>query len=534
MVKIKSGSTVLFVLTVGAGLVRISGSDVVRHPTGAGANFDVGQIVHGRLVGAAADDTSSGDGKFLTRTGVYLSESVTIDEKFTVQLTLGGLFFYAQPDRVDKPEYRFVQFGNGVGQAQAIYTFGSVDDPAGKLRAGLFPIKYNPDSKNLGEYLYRSGTYPALIYTGGWSYLNSASYMGQGLQLTWNTLDGALVHDLSMTMERDLQPNLDFSPAYNLRWMPAAFLEFGAGIIWANGLSLRPSKLSPNVPKNAYVISSGKPLGYGPAGKADMEAPGYALNDPAVLTDPADPRLGQDVDPVGRPGVKYVVAGVFDASDPALAGKPVPGKPGFVYAAIGDAASGDDPLVNGTPRSDIDYYTFQGFKTMARGALDLGAMFGLEQALGKDAFKVYGEVALLGVENQPFYYEKKSERMPVMAGLNIPTFKLLDMLSLEVEYLKSRFRNNQNVVFRKKWPLPLASTEENPAIYDNTPEFTKDDLKWSLFARKQVIEGMNLFFQAASDHQRPIGFEYGPFLADFPATELGGDWYYVMRVEVGI
>jgi hypothetical protein len=264
-----------------------------------------------------------------------------------------------------------------------------------------------------------------------------------------------------------------------------------------------------------------------------MEAPGYALNDPAVLADPHDPRIGQEVDPVARPGVKYVVGGVFDVADPALIGKPVPGKPGFVYAALGEPGSGDDAVVNGTPRSDVDYYTFQGFKTMARASLDFGALFDMEKSMGKDAFKLYGEVALLGVENQPFFYEKRSERMPVMAGMNIPTFRLLDMLSLEMEYRKSRFRNNQNVVFNRKWPIPLTNTEENPAVYD-LPELTKDDLKWSLYARKEVTEGINLFFQAASDHQRPIGFEYGPFLADFPATEFSSDWYYVLRVEVGI
>jgi hypothetical protein len=533
-VRIESSRTVFFSLALVLGGARISGGDVVRHPTGVGASFDVGQIVKGRLVGAASDDTSSGDGQFLQRNGVYLSESVTIDGKLTVQLTLGGLFFYALPERVDKPEYRFVQFGNGVGQAQAAYSFGPVDDPSSVLRAGLFPIKYNSDSKNLGEYLYRSGTYPALIYTGGWSYLNSSNYMGQGVQFTWNAFEGALVHDFTLTMERDLQPNLDFSPGYSLRWKPSPFFEAGAGVVWANGLSLRPSLLMPKVSQNAYVRSSGKPLGYGPAGKADMEAPGYALNDPAVLTDPSDPRLGQDVDPVGRPGVKYVVRGVFDAADPALIGKPVPGKPGFVFAAVGDPSNGEEPLVNGTPRSDVDHYTFRGFKTMARASMNLGAMFGMEAAMGQDAFKLYGELALLGVKNQPFYYEKKSERMPVMAGVNIPTFKLLDMLSFEMEYLKSRFRNNHNVVFNKKWPLPMPNTEENPAVYDNLPELTKDDWKWSLYARKTLTEGMNLTFQAASDHQRPIGFEYGPFLADFPATEFSSDWYYVLRVEVGI
>jgi hypothetical protein len=186
---------------------------------------------------------------------------------------------------------------------------------------------------------------------------------------------------------------------------------------------------------------------------------------------------------------------------------------------------------NGIPGDSLDYYTFKGFKLMSRAAFDMGLLMGM----APEAFKVYGELALLGAENQPFYYDKRSERMPVMFGLDLPTFGLLDMFNFEAEYLKSRFRNNHNVILRKKWPLPLASEAEvlHPEMYD-TAATSRDDWKWSLYARKRVREGITLFGQVASDNQRQIAFENGPWMQDHPATEYTNEWYYIVRVEFGI
>ena len=42
-------------------------------------------------------------------------------------------------------------------------------------------------------------------------------------------------------------------------------------------------------------------------------------------------------------------------------------------------------------------------------------------------------MALIGVKNYPGWYsERPEERMPIMAGFNFPTFKILDVLSIEV------------------------------------------------------------------------------------------------------
>jgi len=496
----------------------VARAELERHPIAVGTNIDFGQIVKGEL------EDSVADGQVITRTGVYLTQSGTFNGRLTLAVSVGGLFWWPLPETAPDFQNRIIRFGPGVGQAQALYAFGKdPEDPFAKLQFGLFPIKYS-GSKNLGEYLYRSGTYPGLLYTGGWSYMNSAAYMAQGLRFTLNTFDGMLVHDFTLTMERDMEPTYDLSPAYILSFKPAPFLELGAGAIWAHGLPLRPdSILAPRKNDNAYVKTTGLPLAYNDT-SGEMGKKHYASTDSRIKPD----------------GDSCLVwnSSCYDAA----------------FVSVTD---------NGIPGELIDYYTFRGVKAMARLSLDFGEMLGLSEMMGENTFKVYGELALLGWKDQPYFYDKKSERMPTMFGLNIPTFKLLDMLSVEVEYRKSRFPNTNFYVYEQMWPLPIKDIGDY-SIYDlDAPRYTdtthfdfqwlesdaghtnpmgfrdkqakeweKDDWKWSVYARKQIIEGLTLYGQVASDHLRHIIYKVRPMYE--PSTLKSSDWYYVLRLEMGI
>jgi len=44
-------------------------------------------------------------------------------------------------------------------EATFMYSLGDLSRPLLKVTVGYFPIKYNMNSRNLGEYLFRSGTY---------------------------------------------------------------------------------------------------------------------------------------------------------------------------------------------------------------------------------------------------------------------------------------------------------------------------------------------------------------------------------------
>lgn len=449
------------------GILATARADLERNPTAIGTSVDMGQIVNGKL-NTSSNKEIRVENQFLTRSGIYLTESGTYNKRLDIAVTVGASFWTPLPE-ADHWMNRTVQGGAGIGQAQARYRFGDPENPTAALQFGIFPIKYNPDAKNLGEYLYRSGTYPGVIYTGGWSYLNSAAYLAQGLRFSMSHLGGKFSHSVTLTMERDLQRNRDLTPGYMFTVKPAEFFEFGAGVVWTHGVPLGgDSSLTPIRCNNAYNVKTKKP----------------------------------------------------------------------VSLANGDACT--DNVSSDT----LGYYSFRGGKAAARMAFNFGTLLGM----GENDFKLYGELALLGIKDYPFYYENKSERMPAMFGFVLPTFRLLDMLGVEFEYRKSKFRNTMSwVMDDAPLPIPLAGATEDYSVYDLTnPRYTEaaadsmakvfqeDDWKWSLYARRQITRGMTVHAQVASDHLRHFGLQIAPIPGYAPATERTKDWYYILRLEFGI
>jgi hypothetical protein len=370
------------------------------------------------------------------------------------------------------------------------------------LQFGLFPHKYS-ESVNLGEYLFRSGTYPGTLYSGGWSYLNSASYLAQGLRLTVPMLGGKLKHEFMLYMERNLQPAHDISPGYMVTYKPVNFFDVGGGVVWSHAISLNSKRLAPKTPANQYSKTRGRPTDgndlpqtyyfgtYDSAGNANPNG-GYDSAGGALVPVPLRPAMGYDS--TGAP--------VTDSTGMAV-----------IYSS---------PCIAGV-KSDCSYYTFKGFKAMARVSLDLGLLTGMQAG----QFKVYSEAALLGIENQPYYYEDKMARMPIMFGVNVPTFGVLDRLAVEAEYLASPFPNSNVEVLQSQIPVPTVS----PFDYD--PDEKKfDEWKWTVHAKRKVVDGVTLYAQAASDHLRHVNYSGIP--AGQTATPKASDWYYVLRIEFGI
>jgi hypothetical protein len=498
-----------------AGAPALIHAELEIHPQNYGATVDYGQIV-------SSSDKALND-QAITRTSAFIASSATWDEKFDINLGVGGLFWYALPEKNFRD--RLLLQGFGVGQAEGVYSFGEAKDPSAKLHMGLFNYKYNPDAMNLGEYLFRSGAYPGFIWTGGWSYVNSASYTAQGFLLNIPTLGGKVSHDIGLYMERNISPTHDLSPAYLLTVKPSSAFEFGAGLVWQNGLSLRgDSVLAPEQRLNAYYKSG--PYANLPLPQADRDRPGYEIGDTAIV--PAgDPRVGQNI-------------------------------PGRYH--LGEPAKYVDAANNGTPNSQLGYYTFKAFKAMARASADLGSFAGMKPS----DFKVYFEWAWLGIQNQPFYYDKPMERMPMMFGLNIPTFGLLDIFNVELEYRKSVFPNTITLPWYKRLPVPIASESDNPLTYresgrqlfiadqvaggqtaadadsaftaglnDKEKAASQNAWHWSVYAKRKLTEGLSLTAQVASDNLRHFDIVFAT-PSPLPATLKTKDWYYVVRLEFGI
>ncbi len=426
-------------------LLSIAEVKVERSPLEIGTYIDIGQVVNGGI----ADPTNaiSPDGAVLQRTAVYVNQETKVADRLSILVGVGGLFYYAFPENANNATSRTLRFGPGVGQAAGIYRFGDVENPSWTVQFGYFPYKYNPDAKNLGEYLLRDGTYPGYEVTGtaGWSLMNSALYMASGVKLHGNFLDNKLAADLNFFIERDIEPNHDISPSLLLSYSPTEMLSLGAGAEYAHLISFTPSVLK---------------------------------------------------------GRQYLIQGdtVLDA-----------------------------------PTAPIDsgkHFTFQGVKLMARASLNFGALL-KNPWIGDNGLKFYGEAAVLGVQNFPVYYAKIMERMPIMVGLNLPSFNFFDILSVEFEYRKWGFLNSTGQLVDNNLPywditpaeISARTAEQNKAIKDQ-------DKKWTIYAKKQIAQGISIYGQAASDWAR--GIDQNNVLTKLAITQKPSQWYYLFRVEFGI
>jgi hypothetical protein len=123
--------------------------------------------------------------------------------------------------------------------------------------------------------------------------------------------------------------------------------------------------------------------------------------------------------------------------------------------------------------------------------------------------------------------------MPMMVGFNFPTFKLLDVLSLELEYYKTRFATSLYQPIANQ--LPTLDLPQGAADLEAYNRANRDDWKWAIYAKKEIIHGLQLYGQVASDHFRSIAYNSGPQPTFVPITNRNGkDWYYIVRLQFGI
>jgi hypothetical protein len=164
-----------------------------------------------------------------------------------------------------------------------------------------------------------------------------------------------------------------------------------------------------------------------------------------------------------------------------------------------------------------EYASLQGTKLMGRFHLDPKALFSSEgETVGKDAFVLYGEVAVLGTKNYPVFYDKLLRRMPAMFGLNLPGFNFLNW-SVEAEYYASKISSN-NLAAKSGSPIPTLS--------DVDPK--RDDWKWSFNASKVVAGHVALLGQLANDHLR-LGGNHDEDSGQ-EALRTMSDWYWTTKI----
>jgi hypothetical protein len=193
---------------------------------------------------------------------------------------------------------------------------------------------------------------------------------------------------------------------------------------------------------------------------------------------------------------------------------------------------------------DTVFFTHQGTKLMGMFSLDPKRWIPFGH-MGSEDFKLYGEVAVLGTKNYGTIYNKMSKRILVMGGFNVPTFGILELLSLEVEWYGSAYRNDlANIGYPSGIVAPWMSTQTpisltpipspGPVLPGAYADSTKDNWKWSVLMQKTVSRHIRFTGQIANDHYRPAPMPAGGVVNSAGGTAAvltsPSDWYFMGRI----
>jgi hypothetical protein len=485
--------------------VRGQDSDVVYKPLKFGGVQEFGTVFQGVPAYGAklASRNPKLDNEWVDHFGTYLQQDVSVDGNLELQLGLGGVFQYP------KPEYVFPKFKSsmyklffvGPSIAKATYLLmGDAESPVFTLGGGLFPFKYNSDAANLGEYLYRSGPYPAYIMTGGLTYVNDNSAYLQGLHAALRL--GNLSLDLLFTTETTMPPLYDWSLGAIANYSIAdGVLELGAGVKMNRLVVINADRTQPKTIANSTFIKNGKRY-YGSAQYYQHQATFYSNQ--------ADTLLAQ-----GNPTNVLVrqKADAFKADADSM------------NAWLNSPAA--DSLI---PEGIREYYTPAGLLLMGRMSLDLKKLTGME---GKEPFKIFAEAAILGWKNYPIFYEDRWQRAPIMVGAHIPTFGILNQFTVQFEYFNSPWSNSTYNLGSKNLAIPAFPDPDPMFSKEEYNDVTKhDNFAWSVLMRREIYSHLNLSAQFARDHLRTVGTSwfYGGRLEPSEILYRNSSWYWMLQL----
>lgn len=374
------------------------------------------------------------DHTWINRTFLDLTIDAIYKERLKMTMGIEGemWFNFAQRSASSQDPY-YVHKENSsflITNANASYSFGDVLSPYLSITAGLFPYKYNPEAKNLGEYLFRSGTYPAFLINN----FDLAFARLTGFKVSSDLFEGNLHQDLIFNIETDVPPFNDGTLSYLVNYNVNKMFDFGAGISMYHLVSVDERETTPKAGE------------YG-ANNRFIKAPG-----------------------------------------------------------------------------DTGYYTVRGTKLMGRLCFDPKVVLNVLgisiDFFGSEDLKLYGEALVLGLESYPandsinpvtgrtqpkrniWGYDSLKNKIPLIFGLNIPTFKILNVLALEFEWYGSPYPNSYynrlGAGVHQGFPVP--DELKRPIDYAGI-----DNWKWSIYAKKTFLDDhVGCVFQVARDHIRNL------------------------------
>jgi hypothetical protein len=518
------------------------------------AYTDMGQIVAGH----DPDGNRAADGSYLTRLGLSITATDVIESRLRLTVGVGGLFWQPFPTAPNEFWKNNLQFGPGITEASSEFYFR----PQISLEGGYFPFKYDHASMNLGEYLLRSESYPTYLSTGGWSWVDSAVTKVLGLRLRADSWEGVFHHELGLFWEYQDPPLFDLTPAYVFAWKPVKGIEVGGGAAlrrwFSNNLVFLGKDEKVSAAREYLEIANFPEVqNQGLVHYTYADGNGVRQEDSAFSAW----RPGQVPDPntfAATRGAVQILA-IDDIQKGSPAGMRA-GMRNFLMNTANCNSTGDECVhyldamsnvsVTGQDGNPLPGQSVPGIimkhqilkrqaiNLMGRVDIDLATLLGCGKVSGP--FRLYLETAILGLENQPVYYEKLTNRIPILFGAHIPTVGILDLLALEAEFLRNPYQESEQSLGGGQYgpmagqnlPIPDMAKDEYAKREFKPPSVHGDDWKWSAIAIKTIFPGVTLKLQAANDHMRLYSSEALP--SPTPQTVALDHWYYLVHLQWGL
>jgi hypothetical protein len=134
----------------------------------------------------------------------------------------------------------------------------------------------------------------------------------------------------------------------------------------------------------------------------------------------------------------------------------------------------------------------------------------LSGILGEKGGRIYGELAVIGLEGYPanadtsqteknlFGYGKLTEKMPWVAGINIPAWKIFDEFAFEIERYPNPAPNSTAYILLYGIPLSFNRRISGNQYYNFG--VYKPRWYWALYMKKQIVKNCTAVCQVGREH----------------------------------
>ena len=279
-----------------------------------------------------------------------------------------------------------------IREAQGVFSVMESKAFSLDVSLGLQPYKYTAESREFGEYLFRSGTYPFLL-TGEFDRPFSR-LTGLRAAIVSNFDFINLKADAFVLTERELRPYWDISLAGVGAVNLFKILEIGGGINLAHCIPTNEKYVTPDSSINTYIKDSS--LVWDEAVQADV--------------------MTYDTGYYTFKGTKVMARGSIDL---------------FGIFGLMGISRGDGSFWS-------DFFGPTG-----------GKVFGEIAIIGLNSYP-----KSIQPDANPLGYDTLAQRMPWVAGFHLPMWKLLDECELEFEWYPNPYPNNTAMVHWVGLPLP--------------------------------------------------------------------------------